>query len=138
MKNNKYYLIYITGTVILMILIFCSSIIYINNKESAFKENYIAVFKGQSNNEIYSTYVYEKKKSNKKIQYKYINTKVQTNQFDNINYNETVLKKGTVKSKKKVFEIAKKNNANSYVLSSKNTKVYSITEFENYWLKKEK
>ena len=131
-------LIYILATTVLMIIIFYTCLVYIYNKDSAFKENYIAVFKGQSNNEIYSTYVYEKKKKNKKIQYKYINTKVQTNKFDDINYSETVLKKGTVKSKKKIFEIAKKNNADSYVLSTKNTKVYSILEFENYWMNKEK
>lgn len=133
--QNKKNLIYIVGTIILMILIFYSSIMYIYAKDSAFKENYIAVFKGQFNNEIYSTYVYEKKENNKKIHYKYINTKVQTNQFDGINFDEVILKKGTVKSKKKIFDIAQKNNANAYVLSTKNAKVYSVIEFENYWLK---
>lgn len=132
LKKNE---IFIASTLLIMTLIFFSSLYYINSKDNTINNNFIAVFKGEFNNTVYSTYVYEKKKasSNKtKTEYKYINTTT-TTQLDSTNYIEKVTKKGTTKKKKKIFEVAEKNKANSYVIWKSDSKVYSIKEFRKFF-----
>ncbi len=132
LKKNE---IFIVSTFLIMTLIFFSSLYYINSKDNTINNNFIAVFKGEFNNTVYSTYVYEKKKtsSNKtKTEYKYINTTT-TTQLDSTNYIEKVTKKGTTKKKKKIFEVAEKNKASSYVIWKSDSKVYSIKEFRKFF-----
>ena len=92
-------------------------------------DNYIAVFKGESSEVVYSTYLYEKKKGKKKT-YKYINTTSTLEGYDSTNWTEEVTKKGKIKKINKIFEIASNNGAYSYV-KYKDDQIYSIEEFEN-------
>lgn len=134
LKKYPHYL-FIGGTIILMSIVFSSSLYYLDQKDNTVKNGYFAVFRGEYNNDIYSTYVYLHKKKNKKVEYKYINTKIITNQYDDINSIEKVTKKGTLKKKKQIFKTAEDNNAYSYVIWLKNYKIYNIVEFKEAFLK---
>lgn len=128
-KQNE---IFILSTFVIMTLIFISSLYYIKLRDNTINNDFLVVFKGELNNNVYSTYVYENKKKvgNKtKIEYKYINTTL-TTQLDSTNYVEKVTKKGTTKKKRKIFEIAEKNHANAYVILNGNFKIYSIEQFK--------
>lgn len=50
LKKNE---IFIASTFLIMTLIFFSSLYYINSKDSTINNNFIAVFKGESNNTVY-------------------------------------------------------------------------------------
>ena len=59
-KQNE---IFIVSTVLFMILVFISSLTYIKLQSNEIDPNFIAVFKGELNNQSYSTYIYEKQKN---------------------------------------------------------------------------
>lgn len=123
-------------TVIIMLSLLIYSIRFIEDKNLKLDNNYIAVFRGEKNNKIYSTYVYDKsyfKDGKYKIKYKFINTEIVTNNFDSVNSNETVTKKGTVKSRKKLIKKVKKHHATNYVIEKPSNKVYQYDEFINRW-----
>ena len=128
---KKFYLI------ILIVILLISSIttctfVYINekNNDNAIPSDYIIVFKSESAESVNTTYVYEVIKKKKKTTYKYINTISTTSTYDSVTSEEKVIKKGTTKKKKKIFEIAKKHNAYSYVKDIKENKIYSIDEYK--------
>ncbi len=129
MKKSS--LIILISLLIISVIAICTTA-YIKEKDSdnIIPENYIIIFKGESAETVHTTYVYEVVKK-KKITYKYINTISTTSTFDSTAIQEEVIKKGTVKKKKKVFEKAKKNNAYSYVKYIKDDKVYTIEEFKD-------
>lgn len=129
---KKFYLI------ILIVILLISSIatctfVYINekNNDNTIPSDYSMVFKGESAESVHTTYVYEVVKKKKKTTYKYINTTSTTSTYDSVISEEKVIKKGTFKKKKKIFEIAKKHNAYSYVKDIKEDKLYSIDEFKD-------
>lgn len=101
---------------------------HINNKQTTISGDYIAVFKGESGEKVNSTYLYSQKKGKKKI-YKYINTESTSYGYDSTNWEEEITKTGVLKNRKQIFEIAKKNNAYSYV-RYEDGKIYSIEEFK--------
>lgn len=101
---------------------------YTTDNEMIVKDDYIAVFKGESGETVNSTYMYVKKKKKKKV-YSYINTTSNLSGYDSTNWTEKITKKGKLKKRKKIFEIAKKNNAYSYV-KYEDGKIYSIEEFK--------
>ena len=127
MKKNI--LILLIGIIISLSI--CTFIIFFIGKHdnNEIPNNYIAVFKGETAEVVNTTYIYEKKKGKKKT-YKYINTIGKSTGYDSAEWNEEIVKKGKVKKKKKVFEIAEKNNAYSYVKYIKDNKIYSIEEFK--------
>lgn len=129
MKKSS--LIILVSILLISVTAICT-IAYINEKDedNTIPDNYIIVFKGESAETVHTTYVYEVVKK-KKTTYKYINTISTTSTFDSTAIQEKVIKKGTVKKKKKVFEKAKKNNAYSYVKYIKDDKVYTIEEFKD-------
>ena len=100
------------------------------NIDNTIPTNYIAIFRSESAEIVNTTYVYEVKKK-KSVSYKYINTTSTTTTYASVATVEEVTKKGTFKKKNKIFEIAKKNNANSYVKYIKDDKIYTIDEFKN-------
>ena len=129
---KKFYLI------ILIVILLISSIatctfVYISekNNDNTIPSDYSIVFKGESAESVHTTYVYEVVKKKKKTTYKYINTISTTSTYDSVISEEKVIKKGTFKKKKKIFEIAKKHNAYSYVKDIKEDKLYSIDEFKD-------
>lgn len=129
MKKNS--LIILISLLLISVIVICS-VVYIQEREidNTIPDNYIIVFKGESAETVHTTYVYDIVKK-KKTTYKYINTISTTSTYDSTAIQEEVIKKGTVKKKKKVFEKAKKNNAYSYVKYIKDDKIYSVEEFKD-------
>ena len=124
--------------IILIVILFVSAVatctfVYINekNKDNTIPSDYIIVFKSESAEVVHTTYVYEVVKKKKKTTYKYINTTSTTSTYDSIVAEEKINKKGSTKKKKKVFEIAKKHGAYSYVKDIKEDKIYTIDEYKN-------
>ena len=124
--------------IILIVILFVSAVatctfVYINgkNKDNTISSDYIIVFKSESAEVVHTTYVYEVVKKKKKTTYKYINTTSTTSTYDSIVAEEKINKKGSTKKKKKVFEIAKKHGAYSYVKDIKEDKIYTIDEYKN-------
>ena len=129
MKKNS--LIILISILLISVIVICS-VVYIQESDidNTIPDNYIIVFKGESAETVHTTYVYDIVKK-KKTTYKYINTISTTSTYDSMAIQEEVIKKGTVKKKKKVFEKAKKNNAYSYVKYIKDDKIYSVEEFKD-------
>lgn len=129
MKKNS--LIILISLLLISVIVICT-VVYIQERDidNTIPDNYIIVFKGESAETVHTTYVYDIVKK-KKITYKYINTISTTSTYDSTAIQEEVIKKGTVKKKKKVFEKAKKNNAYSYVKYIKDDKIYSVEEFKD-------
>lgn len=129
MKKNS--LIILISLLLISVIVICS-VVYIQERDidNTIPDNYIIVFKGESAETVHTTYVYDIVKK-KKTTYKYINTISTTSTYDSMAIQEEVIKKGTVKKKKKVFEKAKKNNAYSYVKYIKDDKIYSVEEFKD-------
>lgn len=129
MKKNS--LIILISLLLISVIVICT-VVYIQERDidNTIPDNYIIVFKGESAETVHTTYVYEIVKK-KKTTYKYINTISRTSTYDSTAIQEEVIKKGTVKKKKKVFEKAKKNNAYSYVKYIKDDKIYSVEEFKD-------
>ena len=129
MKKNS--LIILISLLLIAVIVICA-VVYIQESDidNTIPDNYIIVFKGESAETVHTTYVYEIVKK-KKTTYKYINTISRTSTYDSTAIQEEVIKKGTVKKKKKVFEKAKKNNAYSYVKYIKDDKIYSVEEFKD-------
>lgn len=129
MKKNS--LIILISLLLISVIVICS-VVYIQERDidNTIPDNYIIVFKGESAETVHTTYVYDIVKK-KKTTYKYINTISTTSTYDSTAIQEEVIKKGTVKKKKKVFEKAKKNNAYSYVKYIKDDKIYSVEEFKD-------
>ena len=124
--------------IILIVILFVSAVatctfVYINekNKDNTIPSDYIIVFKSESAEVVHTTYVYEVVKKKKNTTYKYINTTSTTSTYDSIVAEEKINKKGSTKKKKKVFEIAKKHGAYSYVKDIKEDKIYTIDEYKN-------
>lgn len=117
--------------IILVIIIEAGMIVYsyVKDYSSDIPDEYILLFKGESAETVYSTYIY-KTKIGKKIQYKYINTVSTSNGYDSTNWEEKIIKKGKFNKKSKVYEIAEKNNAYSYAKFYNDDKIYSIEEMK--------
>ena len=101
------------------------------NKDNTIPNDYIILFKSESAEVVHTTYVYEVVKKKNKTTYKYINTTSTTSTYDSVVSEEKINKKGSTKKKKKIFEIAKKHNAYSYVKDIKEDKIYTIDEFKD-------
>ena len=126
MKKNAV-IILIIGLILAQVAIIAYS--YINDDKAVVKDDYIAVFKSESGESVNATFLYVTKKKKKKKKYTYINTKSTYSGYDSTNWTEKITKTGTLKKRKKIFEIAKKNNAYSYV-RYEDGKIYSIEEFK--------
>lgn len=116
--------------IICFILTQVAVISYITVKDSTeiVDNNYIAVFRGETGETVYSTYLYVSKKGKKKT-YSYINTTSTSYGYDSTNWDEEITKKGTLKKRKQIYKIAEKNNAYSYV-RYEDGNIYSIEEFK--------
>ena len=115
--------------IIVIIEVGIVTISYINDNSNSIPNNYIAIFKGETAETVHTTYLYKTKKG-KTTKYKYINTISTLKGYDNTEWNEKVTKKGTIKKKSKIYEIAKKNEAYSYAKFSNDDNIYSIEEFK--------
>ena len=125
--KKKQWIIFIGIVVIIETIMIVFS--YRMDIDNEIPENYIAIFKSEAGEIVYTTYLYKNLK-NKKIKYKYINKKTTLNEYNSTDFNEKIKKKGTLKNKNEIFKIAKKNNAYSYVKYMKEDKIYTIEEFK--------
>ena len=123
----------VLGILILISQIFIIIYTYNNDNKNEFSNDYMAVFKNETGERVYSTYLYVdtkgKKGKKKKKKYRYINTISTLSGYDSTNWNEEIVKKDKLKKRKKIFEIAKEHNAYSYVIYE-DGKIYSIEEFK--------
>ena len=91
--------------------------------------NYVAVFRGENTDVVYSTYIY-KIHNNKKTIYRYVNTMIIMSGYDNDSFEEVTLDRGYVKNVNKLFDIAENNNSYSYVKYIEDDTIYSLGEFK--------
>lgn len=103
------------------------------NIDEKLLEESIAVFHGGGAELFYETYLYEFKINNK-TNYFYINVQSNTTSWGSSKIKRTITKQGNIKSKEKIFKIAEKNNAYSYVTLKDDDKVYKIEEFRQIFL----
>ena len=122
--------IYFLIGIVLFILAEIVILTTVSYKNNTIPDNYKIIFKGESGEVVYTTYYYEKKKG-KKYTYKYINTISSYQGYDSGSWQEKIVKKGKIKEKNKIIEIAEKNNATSYVKYKKENKIYTLEEFKN-------
>lgn len=129
---KKIYLIILIAVLFVSAIATCT-FVYIGekDKDNTIPTDYIIVFKDESAEVVHTTYVYEVVKKKKKTTYKYINTTSTTSTYDSVVAEEKINKKGSTKKKKKVFEIAKKHGAYSYVKDIKEDKIYTIDEYKD-------
>ena len=125
MKKGKWFIL-VSLFIIINIIVTISSFQKLDKQKIS--SDYVAVFKGESSERVYSTYFYEKK--GKKKKYKYINTISTLSGYDSTTWIEKVIKKGSFKNKNEIIEIARKNSAYNYV-KYKDNQIYSIEEFKN-------
>ena len=116
--------------IVLFIIVEALILTTVSYKNNTIPDNYKIIFKGESGEVVYTTYYYEKKKG-KKYTYKYINTISSYQGYDSESWQEKIIKKGKIKEKNKIIEIAEKNNATSYVKYKKEEKIYTLEEFKN-------
>jgi len=127
MKSKKVKFILICLLIIGIILLLYTK--YQSNKN--IPDNYIAIFKSDDSTELsYSTYIYKIEDKDSKYNYKYINTTNTTMSWGSSKRKIKVAEQGKITRVEDVFEVAKKNNAYSYVLLPKDDKNYTIEEFK--------
>lgn len=127
MKNKKIFWMII---ILIIICLIISFILLYLNKNNKIPDDYIAIFNGGSGEITYKTYIYQKSDS----KFYYINVTSTTVSWGSNETTDRVTKRGTVYSKDKIFEVAKKNNSNSYVYLQDNES-YTIEEFKQIFLK---
>lgn len=115
--------------IVILVLIICILILKSNNK---IPDNYIAVFHGGTGEITYETYIYKNKNDNSKVNY--INVTSTTVSYGSAKWKHKITKRG-VSSKKDIFEIAKKNNAYSYVTISSGSETYSVNQYKKIFYK---
>ena len=130
MKNK---IIFISLAIVIISTI--GMVFFVTKKEEKkrISNDYIAAFKGENGQTIHTTYLYQKKKSKKKIEYKYINTISTLTTYDSSTYREEIIKTGKFKNKEDIFKISQENEAASFVKVKKEDKTYSFEEFKNIW-----
>lgn len=127
MKNKKIFWMII---ILIIICLIISFILLYLNKNNKIPDDYIAIFNGGSGEITYKTYIYQKSDS----KFYYINVTSTTVSWGSNETTDRVTKRGTVYSKDKIFEVAKKNNSYSYVYLQDNES-YTIEEFKQIFLK---
>ena len=126
MKDRDFYLLTV-AIFAFLIGVFIYSFVYVNNKTARkVTDNYIAVFKGEKDGTIYSTYIYDISK-NKDNNYRYIITETTSKSVK-----EKIISNGSVKSTKLLFDLAKSNNSYDYVFVKEKNAKLTISEFRDY------
>ena len=136
MKKNIFI---ISITIIYLFVTLLVSIKYIDHKNNYVNQNYKIVFRGETKDNISSTYIYkivkttkQKKKKKKIIYYKYINTIINKNNVDYTNSLEKITKKGYTKDIDEIKTIIEENNATSYAEINKDKSLIKVYEYKYY------
>lgn len=136
-KKENFYLI-----VILVISVFIVGCILgaINKNSKDNKNNekipdgYIAVFHGGSAEITYETYIYKNNSGHANSGFDYVNVTKTTTFWGSSEWNIKITKQGSVKWTDNVFEVAKENNAYSYVTLPNSDKIYTVEEYMQMFL----
>lgn len=133
MKNRKVF----WSVVILIIVIFIVSYIIVTinqNNNDKIPDDYIAVFHGGSGEITYETYIYKINNEYANSGFDYINVTKTTTYWGSTEWNTKITKRGSVQWTDNVFEVAKENNAYSYVTLPDSDKIYTIEEYMQMFL----
>ena len=106
--------------------------IIVESGSDVIPDGYICVFNGGAGEITYSTYIYKDKNSSANYGFTYINTTNTTKSWGSSDWNVKITDKGSIGWTDEVFDVARENNAYSYVIS--NGQKYSIDEFMNRFL----
>ena len=138
MKNKKSILLVATLVVCVFI---CGCILVLlnkNNKEnknnSKISDGYIAIFHGGSGEITYQTYIYKINNGHANSGFDYINVTSTTTFWGSSQWNTKITKRGSVQWTDNVFEVAKENNAYSFVTLPNSNKTYKIEEYMQMFL----
>ena len=104
----------------------------IDYSDNKIPDGYICVFNGGAGEITYSTYIYKNKNYSANYGFDYINTTNTTKSWGSSEWTTKITSKGTAGWTEEVFEVAKRNNAYSYV--EENGQIYSIEEYMNRFL----
>jgi hypothetical protein len=132
MNNKKVTIICLVLAAIILIIICASKFVSRESTSNIIPSGYICVFNGGSGEVTYSTYIYKNKKYSDNYGFDYINTTNTTKSWGSSEWNQKITSRGTAGWTDEVFEVARKNNAYSYVIE--NGKKYSIEEYMNRFL----
>lgn len=135
MKNNKFILLII----ILIISIFSAIIafVYINKSSTnsdKIPDDYIAIFHGGVGEITFETYIYKKDNGKANSGFDYINVTNTTESWGSSKWNTKITKRGSVQWTDDVFEVAKENNAYSYVTLPNSNNTYTIEEYMHMFI----
>ena len=133
MKNKKVFWF----VVILIIVIFIVSYIIVTinqNNNDKIPDDYIAVFHGGSGEITYETYIYKINNEDANSGFDYVNVTKTTTYWGSTKWNTKITKCGSVQWTDNVFEVAKENNAYSYVTLPDSDKIYTIEEYMQMFL----
>ena len=124
------------GVILVIVALIIGSIIYINNKQNNFKipDGYISVFHGGEGEETYETYIYKNDNGHDNYGFDYINVTNTTVSWGSSEWNSKITKRGSVQWTDEVFEVAKENNAYSYVTLPNSEEIYTIEQYMNRFL----
>ena len=132
MNNKKVTIICLVIAVIILIIICANKFINRETTSGIIPDGYICVFNGGVGEVTYSTYIYKNKKYSDNYGFDYINTTNTTKSWGSSEWNQKITSRGTVGWTDEVFEIARKNNAYSYV--EEKGKIYTIEEYGNRFI----
>lgn len=138
MKNKKKVCLIMT---LIISTIIASCILIVINKNSKDNKNndkipdgYIAVFHGGSGEITYETYIYKNNNGHANSGFDYINVTNTTTSWSSTEWHTKITKQGSVQWTDDVFEVAKENNADSYVTLPDSDKMYTIEEYMQMFL----
>ena len=97
-------------------------------------DGYIAVFHGGSSEITYETYIYKIDNGQASFGFEYVNVTNTTESWGSSKWNAKITKRGSVSWTDDVFEVAKENNAYSFVTLPNSDEIYTIEEFMSMFL----
>lgn len=134
MKKRKI-LLPLIGLIIIALV--TSLIFYINksNKVSySVPDGYIAIFHGGTGEVVFETYIYKQDNGQANSGFDYINVTKTTTSWGSPDWKAKVTKRGSVQWTDDVFEVAKQNNAYSYVTLPNGDKTYTIERYREMFM----
>ena len=138
MKRNSIILTVILSFIIFMLAYFCYTYV-IENKEvnptMSSDSTLVATFHGGVGEVIYETEIYKIDNDNDNYGFRYLNIKSSTAMWGSSERKREIINKGNFSWTDEAFEIARRNNAYSYVTVPSDDKTYSIDDFMEIFIK---
>lgn len=138
MKNRK--IIWLVVLLVISVIIVIGILVVINkngrndvNKDKI-PDGYIAVFHGGVGERTHQTYIYKINNGQANYGFNYINVTSTTIFYGSPQWNNQITERGLVEWTDNVFEIAKKNGADSFVTLPNSDKIYTIEEYRQIFL----